>query len=261
MKFCQGGQNILAAVNVFSEVAAALSVHGAAPCPNYMTTVERANGMFPPPYADEQYAADYQRQACDPFWLSSCLVANAVKEADGTRKLSVFAGRIPSNRSDLADAIIRHASDEAKHARVFLQLLNAVFPDAELSSRLKSDIQAYLPSPPITFAVCDRPPYTVEQMVDEISQINIGEIRTRINQLILRPVLLAHASAEQEMRIQQVIDNLLRDEQRHIAYTGEILESFSQQGYNAFVDHIYLVRFCRFNERTIRELNGSGVDL
>jgi hypothetical protein len=58
-----------------------------------------------------------------------------------------------------------------------------------------------------------------------------------------------------------VIDNLLRDEQQHIAYTGEILEGFSQKGYNAFLDRIYLLRFCRFNERTIRELNGSGVDL
>jgi hypothetical protein len=77
----------------------------------------------------------------------------------------------------------------------------------------------------------------------------------------LRPLLIAHASTEQETRVQQVIDNLLRDEQQHIAYTGEILEGFSQQGYSAFLDHIYLVRYCRFNERTIRELNGSGIDL
>jgi hypothetical protein len=257
-----GGGHVLAAVNVLSEVASALSAHNASPCPSYITTVECANRTVPPPYIDEQYAADYQRQACDPFWLSSCLIANAAKEADGARQLSVFAGRIPSDKSHIADAIIRHATDEAKHARVFLQLLNAVFPEAEISDRLRSDLQAHLPSPPMTVVVSDRTSYTVEQMIDEISQINIGEIRTRINQLILRPMLLAHAPAEKKIRVRHIIDNLLRDEQKHIAYTGEILENFSRSRYTAFFDHIYVHRFGRFNERTVRELGGgSSVEL
>jgi hypothetical protein len=190
----------LAAVDVSSEVAAALQTLNASRYLFYMTTLRNANGAFPPPYASEQYAADYQRRACDPFWLSSCLVANAVKEAEGARQLAVFAGRIPCERSHIADAVIRHATDEARHARGFLQLLNAVFPEAELSDRLRSDLQAHLPSPPMTVMVSDRVPYTVGQLIDEISQINIGEIRTRINQLILRPLLLAHAPNDQKTR-------------------------------------------------------------
>lgn len=251
----------MAGIDVVAEVALALSTHNHSPCPSYMTTVQRATGMFPPPYADERYAVDYQRQACDPSWLSSCLVANAVKEADGARQLSLFAGRIPPDRPALADAIIRHATDEAKHARVFLELVYTVFPEAEISDRLSSDLQAHLPSPPIRIVVSDRAFYSVDQLIDEISQINIGEIRTRINQLILRSVLVAHAPLAQQMRARQIICNLLRDEQKHIAYTAEILESFVLNGHGEFFDDIYLHRFCRFNERTVRELNGSGVDL
>ena len=223
--------------------------------------MQRANAEYPPPYVDERYTEDYRRQACDPFWLSSCLIANAVKEADGARRLALFAGRIPHSRYSVAAAVLRHATDEAKHARVFLQLLHAVFPEAEISDRLKTDLETHLPQPPMTVVVADRPPYTMEQMIDEISQINIGEIRTRINQLILRPMLLAHAPEEHQIRVRRTIDNLLRDEQTHIAYTARILEDSSQGGYKGFFENMYRHRFRRFNDRTIRELDGSSVDL
>jgi hypothetical protein len=251
----------LVAVDVPSEVAAALQTLNASRYSSYMMTLQNANRTFPPPYAEKQYATDYQGHACDPFWLASCLLANAVKEADGARQLSVFAGCIPSDRSPIVDAVIRHATDEAKHARVFLQLLHLIFPEAEISDRLRSDLQAHLPSPPMNVVVSDRVPYSAEQLIDEISQINIGEIRTRINQLILRPLLLAHAPKEQKTRVRRIVDNLLHDEQKHIVYTAEILEHFAGNGYGPVLERIYLHRFRRFNERTIRELNGTQVDL
>jgi len=248
-------------VDLLSEVTGALRAHGASSCSAFLDVVREANDAATPPYVTAEYVNDYQRRAYDPFWLSSCLVANAVKEAEGAHQLAVFAGRIPAGMSGAVDTVLRHAGDEAKHARVFVRLLDMIFPDAELSPQLRDDLEHHLPSPAMKLIHSDRPPYSVEQVLDEISQINIGEIRTRINQLILRPVILAHTPAESRSKVATIVDNLLDEECQHIAYTAALLERYAGDAGAHFFRTTYVHRFQRFNHRTLCELKGADLNL
>lgn len=248
-------------IKVASEVIEALKAHNVFDCPTYIQTVTSAANTHPAPYVTPEYSAEYQQRAYDPFWLSACLIANTVKEAEGATQLAVFASRIPPELTAIAKSVIRHANDEAKHAKVFLHLLDLTFPEAVLTPQLKSDLEALIPSLPVKMPSASLKLYNKKQVLDELCQINIGEIRTRVNQLILKPVLEAHAPPQNKVKVKNVMSRLLKEEQQHIAYTAEYLEQMAREGQRESFESIYPHRFSRFNARTICELRGETVGL
>lgn len=249
------------AIDLASELQCALEAFGASSCSDYLAVVGSAATAAPAPYLTNDYVNEYRRRACEPSWMCACLLANAVKEADGATQLAQFAGRIPEHLAHVRNSVVSHANDEAKHARVFLRLLSLAFPDAELSEDLAAQLEVHLPAPSLVAHLSDRAPYTDQQVLDELCQINIGEVRTRINQLIIEPVLVAHAPDGAKERIQSIIRKLLADEQQHIAYTALHLDALSSTGMNDALRSIYAHRFARFNHRTLCELRGETVDL
>jgi len=193
--------------------------------------------------------------------MCACLLANAVKEADGAIQLSHFAGRIPDHMNNIRASVVAHANDEARHARVFLRLLSLAFPDAYISTDLTSQLDAHIPAPVLEASVADPRPYSEHQVLDELCQINIGEVRTRINQLVIEPVLVEHAPLPDREKVRSIARKLLADEQQHIAYTAMHLEALSSSGMTDSLRTTYAHRFARFNHRTLCELRGDTVDL
>jgi uncharacterized ferritin-like protein (DUF455 family) len=91
-------------------------------------------------------------------------------------------------------------------------------------------------------------------VLDELVQMNVGEIRTRIHQLLLRPVLTAHCTPRNRKKLTQVLDSLLRDETRHIAYTARFIETAASKGKESLLREISSQRLDEFNEMTLHEV-------
>ncbi len=85
-------------------------------------------------------------------------------------------------------------------------------------------------------------------------QMNIAEIRTRVHHLLQRPMLLAHCAPERRRRLARVLDALLLDETRHIAYTAALIEEFACSGEAELVKRLMQERLSDFNAITNEDL-------
>ncbi len=65
--------------------------------------------------------------------------------------------------------------------------------------------------------------------------MNIGEVRTRIHQLLLRPVITAYCSFGKREKLARILDSLLDDETRHVEYTARLINRAVKQGDSEFV--------------------------
>src|SRR5439155_25597613 len=100
----------------------------------------------------------------------------------------------------------------------------------------------------------DDSPYAHPITVDDLIQMNIAEIRTRVHHLLQRPMLLAHCAAERRDRLARILDVLLFDETRHIAYTAALIEDFACKGETERVKQLMQERLSDFNAITREEL-------
>lgn len=216
-----------------------------------VTSCER----HPPPFGEAWYGERYRELSADPGWFAHSLVANAQKEGDGARKLWELAGRTPDPH--IAEAVRLHAIDESRHAMLYLAMLELVFEDSvpedarealdSISPRYRST-DCPTPTPPSDFAV----------VLDEIIQMNIGEIRTRIHQLLLQPVIKVYCAPTKQTRLKATLDSLLDDETRHIDYTASIIDRAMTQQYRVdWIRSVFASRVAEFNEITLAEV---GVD-
>ena len=80
--------------------------------------------------------------------------------------------------------------------------------------------------------------------------MNIAEIRTLIHHRLQRPMLLAHADPGGKRRLGRILDALLLDETRHIAYTAALIEEFACQGQADSVKRLMQERQSDFNAIT-----------
>src|SRR6186997_1603184 len=87
-----------------------------------------ACGTHPPPFGMAWYGDQYRAYAADPYWLATSLMANAEVEGDGATKLLKIAAY--AQRDDHSALVQQHAVDEARHARLYVHMLDRVFPEA-----------------------------------------------------------------------------------------------------------------------------------
>ena len=204
-----------------------------------------------PPFVDHWYGERYREFTLDPDWLARSFLANADKEAEGSRKLWKIAGG--SRKFPFADAVRAHAVDEAQHARMYVAMLDLTFPGA-LSPR---DAEALLASYPLY--IDEQPPLAtlerdLQSLLDDIVQMNIGEVRTRIHQMLLTPVALAVAPAENREQLSAALARIYADEGRHIDYTAEILETYFSLGQGPALRALYARRLMDFGNLTLQEV-------
>ncbi len=226
------------------------------PLQQYGTVLRAAFEDHPPAFTQRWYGAKYRHYAVDPLWLCQSLIDNSFKEGEGAAKLWRLAAG--TEEAQTSEAVRLHAIDEARHARLYLGMLKTAFPQSVDDSGMSS---LYAQTPPYTIAHhperhASLPDLTV---LDHLIQMNIGEIRTRVHQLLLMPVLDAHCPRSEQPKLRNVLNSILNDETKHIRYTAEIIEAASDTHRNYIRDLLYY-RLQEFNQMTLDEVGGSSFD-
>jgi hypothetical protein len=220
--------------------------------------ISRSIEAVDPPFLQSWYGDRYRQFALDPDWLAHSFIANADKEAEGARKLAAIS--LSSRKHPFAAKIFAHARDEARHARMYIAMLLLVFPDA-LSDTDRQDLLATFPEfglkPECDPNSVDR---SIEAILDDIVQMNIGEIRTRLHQMLLRPVATAVCPQNNVASLLKLLGKIYDDEGYHIRYTGEILEHYSTRGFAGLIDNLYKMRLQEFGSITLKEVGVGQFD-
>ena len=68
-----------------------------------------------------------------------------------------------------------------------------------------------------------------KQVLDELIQMNIGEVRTLIHQMLMGPVIVLHSPPNCRRRMQALMDGLGRDERLHIGYTAKLIDAAARK--------------------------------
>jgi hypothetical protein len=231
----------------------ALAEHGVPALPSYRRALVSACEKYPPAFGRKAYAEFYRRSARDPEWVALSLATNAQGEGDGAEHLWDLAASTPD--PGVAREIQQHAIDEARHSRGYVTLLGLIFPervDAALLARLKELSPGYTRRSPLK--ANRRSAYARAATVDEFIQMNIAEMRTRVQHLFQRPVLLRYAPPGQRARVRRILDSLLRDETQHIAYTARLIERAALASGAAKVVDLMQRRLRDFNQITEADL-------
>jgi hypothetical protein len=222
------------------------------PLPRYAEFLSQACVVVPPPYGMAWYGERYR----DPDWLAGSLVDNAAKEGEGAKKLWELAGAITDPA--VAQRVRRHALDESLHARYYIRMIDLAFPGS-IGADLRSDLEALSPGYSPQALPPHQEPRSDERLLDELVQINIGEIRTRIHQMLLRPVLTVYCPDANTRALVRLLQRLLKDETKHVAYTAHLIDRFSS-GRERKVGELFTARVHDFNLITLSEVGEELYD-
>ena len=236
----------------------ALAEHGVPALPSYRRALVSACDRFPPRFGKKAYADVYRKGARDPNWVALSLATNAEGEGSGAKRLWDMAASTPDR--EVAGQIRQHAIDEARHSRGYVTLLGLIFPDA-LDERLRRQLERLSPGYTKASRLRARKgsAYARPATVDEFIQMNLAEMRTRIQHLFQRPVLLAYCRRDRRERVRRILDSLLLDETRHIAYTARLIERAARESGAAPVIDLMAERLRDFNQLTDDEVAGRAL--
>ncbi len=227
--------------------------------PTYERSLAHACAEGPPPFGLAEYGDLYRESASDPGWLAVSLLTNADREGDGAQRLWSLAAC--TQERTLSAQLKQHAIDEAKHARMYLRLVDLVFEGAvDPDFRKELDVL----SPGYTAEGVPEPkagsPFAHSVTVDDLIQMNIAEIRTTVHHLLQRPMLLLHCPRDRQPRLLKSLDVLLRDEVRHVLYTAELIEGTSAKVGGRDIAALFAQRVRDFNDVTRAELERRVFD-
>lgn len=206
-----------------------------------------------PLFGTWEYGELYREAAANPDWLAISLITNAEREGDGATRLWSLAASTPDPH--LAAEVRQHGIDESMHSLAYLRMLDFTFPGS-----VDDGFRAALENLSPKFGANDQPfaitdsPYSHSITVDDLIQMNIAEIRTRIHHLLQRPMLLAHCPERHRARVRPILDRLLRDETRHVGYTARLIELHAID-HRDEVEDLMIRRLRDFNEITDDELD------
>jgi hypothetical protein len=239
---------------VAEETIGVLREHGVPKLPTYDRALADACSACPPPFGRKEYGNLYRRSALDPDWVALSLLTAAQSEGEGARHLWDMAAC--TQDGEVARQIQQHSIEEARHSLGYVTLLGLIFPkdaDEELRTRLRRLSPGYTENSPLV--PTEGSPYAYPATVDELIQMNIAEIRTRIYHLLQRPILLGqYCKAKQRHRVRRILDWLLVDETQHIAYTARLIERAAQSSGSEQVMELMRERVKDFNEITEEEV-------
>ncbi len=229
----------------------ALKQHKLGPLERYGRCLRSTFEAHPPPFSAAWYGDKFRELAQDPEWFANILVGNASNEGWGSSKLWVLAGK--THEEPISALIRQHAMDEARHSRLYSRMVELVFPGT-VTEALKKEFAAFAP----VFRSKDRPeplpPYNHQEVLDNLLQMNVAEIRTMVNQMLVRPVLLAYCPQASRAQVTRMLDRLMWDETRHVGYTAQLMDHALASQDAAFVLDTAPRRLIQFNELTLGEV-------
>lgn len=225
---------------------------------DYQTVLREACDIHPPPHGMAWYGNLYRQFACNAEWFANSLITNAAEEGTGSKEVWQFSRRIENQQ--FAEMVRNHSIDESRHSKMFVALLNILFP-TKIEADFRATLQALSPEyyhhkHPSTKPVSSDEMMDEFLVMDEIIQINLLEIRALILQLLLRPVLQAYATPENLPRVTRMSNLLIYDETKHIEYSGYCIGKYMQQGNCSWVREMLILR-----QKTINKMFLENVEL
>lgn len=214
----------------------------------YLSLFESAIIDEVPPYFREAYGSSFRKHVASPVWVIQCLISNAIKEGEGSADLATVANGCPDK--SLRAQLVSHVNDEARHSRLYLQLVELVFP-AALPAEVSQEVRAQLP--PLQHEIVASGCLDTRQLLDYLIQINLGEVRTRVHQKLLEPVLFAYCPRANRGKLRRALGWLSSDEARHIEYTAQRIGQFAGEDISG-ARTLFAERSRLFNAYTEREL-------
>ena len=221
----------------------------------YLAFFRAAVADHVPPYFRQEYGESFRRHVLSPIWVIQSLISNAIKEGEGSRDLGIVANSCPDR--EIRGQLVEHLEDEARHCRLYLRLIDIVFP-ASLPQDVLTEIENRLP--PLVHRLTDIPPIEDWQLLDNLIQINLGEVRTCIHQRLLEPVLHAYCPVDSQPKLADALKWLASDETRHIQYTAQRIGQLGAAD-EAAARSLFVARSRHFNAYTERELGSQSEGL
>jgi hypothetical protein len=191
-----------------------------------------------------------------PNYIQEVIIANADAESHGSEGLFDLWSKV-RGIEEFDAGVKSHFLDEARHARLFLYLTNLAFPDYfddDALSKKKDNLFNPTKFDENTFPTASA---SLEYIVDNLVQMNIGEIRTRAHMYMIGPVLTALAPKENKEKIDGILTGLVFDEVTHIGYTAKIMNALCKSGHEKLVRDLYEQRVRDFNVFTLQQTRRS----
>jgi hypothetical protein len=102
--------------------------HTGSDLPHYTDCVVAAFEEVDPLFMRDKYLEFFWHCATTvPGWLAQVILGNAQTESDGSAKLLDLWQSVSFNL-EVEDKVLFHATDEARHSRLFVKLAEMVFP-------------------------------------------------------------------------------------------------------------------------------------
>lgn len=221
--------------------------------PAYFAALDSALADELPPFGTRAYSDLYFGAAADARWMAVSLMTNAEREGDGATRLWSLSA---CSRNEDEQLLLKvHAVDESRHALFYLRLLDLAFP-GETDPAFRLELQKLSPrySLRMESVAASGSPYARAPSIDDFIQINIAEIRTTIHHLMQRSALSAHSSLKNHAQIVKILDPLLKDELRHVAYTARHIEYLAQVEAGIDLKSLFRKRLRDFNKITSEEV-------
>lgn len=224
--------------------------------PHYTDCVQNAHRDIEPVYMKARYAEFFFHCASTvPGWLARVVLANADAESQGSEKLHyLWRGAVSNQR--ISSDVLEHARDEAGHSRIFVSLVDAIFPRLYAEEALNEKRKGLFK---LDAGALKAQRFSLDEgdLIDHLVQMNMGETRTRIHMQLLSPVLYAFTPPDARPMVSQTLQCLVTDEVRHINYTAQFIEAWCENGDADRIALLYENRLREFHRLTIEQTESA----
>ena len=230
-------------------------------CPRYAEVFTRAIRRTPPIFFRQKYSDFFWHCIKTiPGWLPRVVLSCATTESSGAHALLDIWSRV-NYHAEAEAGLARHARDESRHARMFIELARLCFPRSYEAGVLETTEGCLAP---IVVLGAKREDCLIPEdvLIDYLLQLNIVEMRTRIHLHLLAPAYYALAPQDAKPRVERLLQALARDEIGHVAYTAQLLDTWiaSSAVDRDTITELYALRMADYNEHTVDHCDSSVHD-
>lgn len=237
---------------------------GTTPHPEYEKALAYAFEKHRPVQENAWFGRHYFNLARDRLWFANSLIENARMEGYGSAQIWKFSNRLVND--EYIQKVRQHSLDESRHSKIFVMMLQVVFPNALDDPELRAAVEGLYPgftlrNPPPVEPVPPEMLVDGEEALNELIQVHLTEIRAIVLQHLLRSAILAHTPSESRHTIAKFMSSLIRDEAKHIEYTAGLFEDAIHAGHRDFVFATIADRQADLNDLSYEELEIDKIEI
>jgi hypothetical protein len=208
---------------------------------------------IPPAYQDEWFGNLFRGHGRDPSWLASLLASDSYMEGYSARRLWQYAATLPD--PELARRMRKHATDEARHSKIFSRATLKTFPTLE-APEIRVQLDGNAPNLKAEQLYLEAGWWpSEEEILTSMILVNLFEIKALVLGLMTKPLVIAHAPEANRTILRKMFDAIIRDEADHIDYSADYLERACRSGKRGLVGAALREFTGTMNELTYRELD------